>query len=123
MAPSHRAARPGARSAPWIPAGLLGSSQMSKLLALLALAALALPAQERPPLPVDSLPRELPDALPLGLEGALPAASAAEVALGRRLFFDPLLSLDRTVACASCHEPEHGFAGKERFSLGVGGQR
>ena len=34
--------------------------------------------------------------------------------LGRRLFFDPILSADNTVACASCHQPEHGFAHQSR---------
>jgi cytochrome c peroxidase len=85
--------------------------------------ALALAASGDPPLPVDALPEKLPSVLPRGLEGAMPDAREGEIALGRKLFFDPLLSLDRTVACASCHEPERGFAGAERFSLGVGGQR
>jgi len=43
-------------------------------------------------------------------------------ALGQQLFFDPLLSSDRTVSCASCHKPEHAFADRERFSPGVGGK-
>jgi len=86
-------------------------------------AALFVAVQGVPPLPLDSLPARLPVALPLGLEGELPAASEAEVALGRKLFFDPLLSLDRRVSCASCHEPERGFAGAQPTSLGVGGQR
>lgn len=41
--------------------------------------------------------------------------------LGRRLFFDPLLSLDRTLSCASCHRPEHGFADQRPLSRGVNG--
>lgn len=45
------------------------------------------------------------------------------VALGRRLFFDPILSRDSTRACASCHAPAQAFSDQERFSLGVGGQR
>jgi cytochrome c peroxidase len=36
--------------------------------------------------------------------------SAAKLALGEALFFDPNLSRCGTVACASCHRPEHGFA-------------
>jgi cytochrome c peroxidase len=32
-----------------------------------------------------------------------------KVQLGRQLFFDPRLSGDGTTACASCHQPEHGF--------------
>jgi cytochrome c peroxidase len=46
----------------------------------------------------------------------------AKVALGRRLFFDPILSADRTVACASCHDPARGFAGAEAVAVGVGGR-
>lgn len=88
----------------------------------LGLLSLALP-QERPKLPVDSLPESLAETLPAGLEGELPPAGQAEIALGRRLFFDPVLSADGSVSCASCHEPARGFAGGERFSLGIGGQR
>ena len=92
-------------------------------MAQLSLSAVPLLAlQERPPLPSDSLPVEMPASLPHGLDGLIPQATDAEVALGRKLFFDPLLSLDRSVACASCHEPEHGFAGTQPFSMGVGGQ-
>ena len=43
-------------------------------------------------------------------------------ALGARLFFDPILSADRAVACASCHDPAKGFADSRRFSAGVRGQ-
>ncbi|MBO9715805.1 MAG: cytochrome-c peroxidase [Pseudoxanthomonas sp.] len=46
----------------------------------------------------------------------------ARVELGRRLFFDPLLSGDRTVSCASCHKPEHAFADTVAVSPGVSGR-
>ncbi|GAB4486916.1 MAG: cytochrome c peroxidase [Saprospiraceae bacterium] len=42
--------------------------------------------------------------------------------LGERLFFDPLLSLDSTVSCASCHIPQFAFADTARLSRGVGGR-
>jgi cytochrome c peroxidase len=38
--------------------------------------------------------------------------------LGRVLFFDPLLSRNETVACASCHVPELGFSDDRALSLG-----
>ncbi|MFN9296953.1 MAG: cytochrome-c peroxidase [Acidobacteriota bacterium] len=53
----------------------------------------------------------------------MPEAGAAEVALGKRLFFDPKLSADGRVACASCHDPQHGFADPKPVSEGVGGRR
>jgi cytochrome c peroxidase len=43
------------------------------------------------------------------------------VALGKRLFFDSILSKDFTLSCASCHLPSHGFADDSRFSMGVDG--
>lgn len=39
--------------------------------------------------------------------------------LGEKLFFDPILSGDRTVSCASCHKPEFAFADNQSLSLGV----
>jgi cytochrome c peroxidase len=42
-----------------------------------------------------------------------------QVELGEKLFFDPILSLDKTISCASCHKPEHGFADVTSLSLGV----
>jgi cytochrome c peroxidase len=46
-----------------------------------------------------------------------------KVDLGQRLFFDPNLSKDGTVSCATCHKPDHGFADDKPVSLGVNGQK
>jgi len=35
---------------------------------------------------------------------------STKVELGQKLFFDPILSLDQTISCASCHKPEFAFA-------------
>ena len=43
------------------------------------------------------------------------------IALGKKLFFDPILSLDNTQACADCHAPENAFTDSDRFSEGVDG--
>jgi cytochrome c peroxidase len=48
-------------------------------------------------------------------------SSAAVVELGRELFFDKRLSATDTVACTTCHRPEHGFSDEKRFSVGVSG--
>ena len=42
-----------------------------------------------------------------------------EAALGEKLFFDPVLSRDSTVSCASCHEPAFAFADNTPTSKGV----
>ena len=47
---------------------------------------------------------------------------ADRVALGERLFFDPVLSRDRSVSCGSCHLPELAFADGRARSLGVEGR-
>src|SRR5947209_13456936 len=47
----------------------------------------------------------------------------AKVRLGRRLFFDPVLSGDGKLACASCHDPAHGFAGSTAVAVGARGQK
>jgi cytochrome c peroxidase len=46
-----------------------------------------------------------------------------KIALGRRLFFDPRLSVDGTISCAGCHKPELGFADGRPVAEGVRGQR
>jgi len=38
------------------------------------------------------------------------AAASARVELWRRLFFDPAIGRQGKVACAACHDPEHGFS-------------
>lgn len=45
-----------------------------------------------------------------------------KVDLGRRLFFDPVLSRDSSLACGSCHRPELAFSDSIPVSPGVGGQ-
>jgi cytochrome c peroxidase len=44
------------------------------------------------------------------------------IALGRRLYYDPQLSVDRTVSCATCHAPSMGFRDGKARSNGVGGR-
>nr|WP_296576391.1 methanobactin export MATE transporter MbnM [Phreatobacter sp.] len=49
--------------------------------------------------------------------------SAEKVALGRHLFYDARLSRDGTLACVSCHLPQHGFADRRPLAVGVDGER
>lgn len=43
------------------------------------------------------------------------------VALGRLLFFDPILSGERDVACGTCHHPDLGWADGRQLPVGVAG--
>jgi cytochrome c peroxidase len=49
--------------------------------------------------------------------------TAASIALGKRLFFSPVLSVDRSLSCASCHNPVSGFADPKALSTGIHGRR
>jgi cytochrome c peroxidase len=55
-----------------------------------------------------------------GLSVASAASDDSAVALGRLLFWDPILSGEREVACASCHHPDLAYADGREISLGVG---
>jgi len=47
--------------------------------------------------------------------------SSEKVALGKLLFWDPILSGRKDVACASCHHPRFGYADNRDVSIGVNG--
>ncbi len=65
-----------------------------------------------------------------GLRSAFPAmnqpdsnpTTAERVALGRLLFFDPIVSGDNTQSCATCHHPDLGFSDGRARSMGHGGK-
>jgi cytochrome c peroxidase len=72
-------------------------------------------------------PTPLPIATPPGfpdINAFIPAdnpTTVEGVALGRRLFYDPILSGDSTQACGSCHIQEKSFGDSLRFSVGIDG--
>jgi cytochrome c peroxidase len=61
-----------------------------------------------------------------GLKSALPKIrdgfSPQEIDLGRYLFFDPALSVDQSVSCATCHNPDKGLGDGLATSQGKDGQ-
>ncbi|QEF98013.1 Cytochrome c551 peroxidase precursor [Stieleria maiorica] len=73
---------------------------------------------------------ELSITLPKGLDAAkgnlfIPAdnpMTRAKIELGRQLYFDPRLSNDNTISCASCHDPAQGYGAQTQFGVGVRGQ-
>ncbi len=89
------------------------------LSALLFLSLRGFSAEEHRPPPPAITPQMLDTlkTLPGGL-AELPAVpipadnpqSAAKIELGKKLFFDTRLSLDRASSCATCHSPEKAFA-------------
>lgn len=57
-------------------------------------------------------PMPIPANNPLTVEG---------VRLGRHLFYEPRLSGNNTMSCASCHLQEHAFSDTSRVSTGIDG--
>jgi cytochrome c peroxidase len=67
-------------------------------------------------------------AIPLGLDLYMPVPegnplTVENVALGRQLFFDPRLSGDGSMACATCHQPARAFTDGRAVAVGVLGGR
>lgn len=51
------------------------------------------------------------------------SSSSPAVVLGRKLYFDPRLSADGMISCATCHDLTHGLADARPVSVGLGGAR
>jgi cytochrome c peroxidase len=70
-----------------------------------------------------SAPAESVTALPTAfISPADNPTTPEKIELGRALFYDPILSGPKDVACASCHHPDYGYAEGLDVSVGVGGQ-
>ena len=81
---------------------------------LLTLCLLLLPALGPAQRPLTPLPPEAPAPTDN-------PTTTVHVNLGERLFFDPRLSGDNSMSCASCHAPDKGFADGLPTGIGVGG--
>ena len=62
-----------------------------------------------------------------GLKSILPKVrdgfSPQQIDLGRYLFFDPILSANGTISCATCHDPKKGFSDGLATSIGIDGHK
>ncbi len=61
----------------------------------------------------------------VGAQGQSQRADIAlglDVALGKRLFFDPILSRDRSLACVFCHDPGRAYTDGRAVAIGVFGR-
>ena len=65
-----------------------------------------------------ALASDLPNPI---LPSDFPALDTETVALGRQLFFDPVLSGNDNIACATCHHPALGTGDAMSLSIGEGG--
>ena len=65
--------------------------------------------------------------LPLGLNVPPPVPgenpmTLARWEIGKKLYFDPILSSDNTVSCSTCHSPKAGFSDASKTSKGILGK-
>lgn len=76
-----------------------------------------------PTVEVDSpFPLQLPPGAPYPEFPPGEPFTVASVKLGKALFFDPRLSRDGTISCASCHHPDRAFSDIVPLSIGVAGR-
>jgi len=64
---------------------------------------------------------ETPAGLPPVRHPAGNAPTAEKISLGKQLYFDPRMSQDSTVSCATCHDPQKGWSNGDAVATGVGG--
>jgi cytochrome c peroxidase len=100
---------------------------MLRGLLIVAAAASCVFAEDPAGQPWTAAQREVLNSLWLGSLPPLPASPDNPVAddvraarLGRRLFFDPRLSADGRVSCATCHDPQRDFLDGKVRSQGLG---
>ena len=109
--------RPHSRTSP-------GLRTLLAIVSILPVLAALLVAQEPQRIVVRSGSR--PPALMKDVTPVAPPAdnpmTPGKVALGRRLFFDKILSRDRSVSCSTCHVPERAFADDKTLAVGVFGR-
>jgi len=72
------------------------------------------------PLPASGAPAGIEPSFWKAIVPADNAGNEARIALGRKLYFEPKLSKDGTVACGTCHDVSRGFTDRRGTSEGIG---
>lgn len=70
------------------------------------------PLEVKPPL-------GLPPLSPVSVVPASNPLTKGKYELGRQLYFDPRISLDGSVSCATCHNPDKGWTDNFKVSTGI----
>ena len=90
---------------------------------LMAMLAITLPFPNATASAPDIFQYSVPKGLPANIwESLIPKdnpMTAAKVALGEKLYFDKRLSSDRTVSCATCHDPATALADNNMVGIGI----
>lgn len=108
----------------WRFPGACGTGPLACIVAAAALAACGRDAVRPEPLATSLRARALAAGLtPMPLEPPRPIDNpyvSARVELGHLLFFDPILSGPKDVACSTCHLPQLAFTDGRQFPVGAG---
>lgn len=89
---------------------------------ILIVSFLACQKEKQEPAPIEPEPLlVVPPGFPSPVFPAGNELTPARWALGKKLFYDPVLSRDSTLSCASCHHAAKAFSDTVAFSPGVGG--
>lgn len=70
--------------------------------------------------PIPYLP-DVPSGFPVLEQPADNPMTIDGIQLGRKLFYDPIFSIDSTISCSSCHQPTKSFTDQLAMSQGVAG--
>ncbi len=87
-----------------------------------AMAILLAGCGKEPPTDPEAYTLRIPPGFPAQEIPADNMLTRTRVALGKRLFFDPALSRDSTISCASCHKPHLAFADSLPTTPGIEGR-
>ena len=123
-----RVAPPKKPRGPMILAWVLGLLIGLPLIAVATLASMAIPvdtegeANTAGPSGAGGLASRWPDMRQRPDNSVAGPKFARRAALGRLLFYDPVLSAKNDMSCATCHHPDLGYADGRGRSMGAGGQ-
>lgn len=95
---------------------------MHRILLFVLVGCLLASCQKDAPIPEKTYELQIPAGFP---EPKIPddnQLTEARVRLGRKIFYDPILSSDISISCASCHAQLIAFSDDKAFSIGVNGK-
>lgn len=70
-------------------------------------------------MPISDKLMEIPKGFPAMEHPEDNSFTQARWELGKKLFYDPILSVDQSVSCSSCHQASIAFSDQETFSIGA----
>lgn len=92
-----------------------------RIVFFLLLILIASSCKKNPPVKQDPYQLEIPPGFPSPEIPEDNPLTVQKIRLGKKLFFEPLLSADSSVSCSSCHLQDAAFSDSRQFSIGSNG--